>query len=485
METVIGLADKLCCSEAIFEEEVQTDRWILFAADHPGLPIVVPNQIRALLREFDGRKTVSEVLEHEESTAYALSTVGFLLDNGYLKFEPSPLPYSLPPSSDIAAPSAVGVWLHLTNDCNLQCNYCFVADKHTLMMTDEVASRTARALATTARTYDLQKMTVKFAGGEPTLAISRAESFRSDLRAQLVGTSTKLAFAILTNGTVLNRRVLEFLRQRDTSLTISIDGLGSAHDTFRIFRRTGQGSWDTIQRNLGILRDNGIKPFIAATISSETCHSLPELLKWVHDSGFKARLNVVRQADCSWQRTIKTESAYARVCSHLMKAFGRAFEELESPHYSFEFVSQLRLCDLHFDDPVLAPCGIRYNHIVVRPDGRIVSCPMAIDDEGVEPGDDLLEACRGSFAYNPAERRQQAECLSCRWFPVCAGGCPITNLRMNGEPFSKSPFCELYRFLIPAFIRLLAHKMIQQEIKGGKYVSEREIEGGKYVNASE
>jgi uncharacterized protein len=337
------------------------------------------------------------------------------------------------------------------------------------VVTDEVIKSTANALGKTARTYQLKKVTVKFAGGEPTLALAQAEAFRSELTAQLSDGQTRLSFALLTNGTVLTRRVLDFLRGPDTTLTISIDGYGPVHDTFRVFRRTRLGSWDIIQENLACLGDNGIKPFIAATISCETCHSLPELLRWINAQGLRSRLNVVRQAERSWARTPETDNAYGRVCGQLIGAFGRAFEELEGPEYSFEFVSQLRICDLHFDQPVMASCGIGHNHIVVRPDGRVVSCPMAIGEAGVEPGDDLLEACRRSFPYRPDKRPPDSECLGCRWFPVCASGCPVTNLRLNGDPFSKSPFCELYQFLIPSYIRLLAHKLIQVEQHGGNH----------------
>ena len=34
---------------------------------------------------------------------------------------------------------------------------------------------------------------------------------------------------------------------------------------------------------------------------------------------------------------------------------------------------------------------------------------------------------------------------------------------MNNHPFSKSPFCRLYKFIIPGFISLLARKMMQGE----------------------
>lgn len=464
---VLALSDTLFPAEAVWEERFADDRWILFAPDAPGLPAVVPGAVRALLRAFEGGRTVGAALQGAASPTRGLPTIAFLIENGYLRFEPSSLPYSLPPDSDLEPPSSVEVWLHLSNACNLRCSYCFVGDQHGPTLTEETARNTARELAATAVRYNLKKVTVKFAGGEPTLALPRAEAFRDEIEVRLAGTSTRTAFALLTNGTLLNERVLAFLMRPSTSLTISIDGYGRSHDTFRVFRSSGEGSWRTIVANLDVLQAHGIKPFIATTISGMTCDTLPELLSWIHGRGFRTRLNIVRQPAGSWERTPETVSAYARLCERLAAAFDRAFDELKRPEYSFDFVSSLRLCDLHFDSPALAPCGIGFNHIVVKPDGRIVPCPMSINESGTEATDDLLDACRRSLPYEREERDRDLQCRSCRWFPVCAGGCPITNQRMNGQALSRSPFCDLYRHLIPAYIRLLSQKMVQSQEIGG------------------
>ena len=58
-------------------------------------------------------------------------------------------------------------------------------------MREEVATKTARALAWTARKHNIQNMTVKFAGGEPTLLGPKLESFRAIFEKEMTGTPTK------------------------------------------------------------------------------------------------------------------------------------------------------------------------------------------------------------------------------------------------------------------------------------------------------
>ncbi len=480
MKTTVFLGDRLWSSKIVFRERINRERWILFAPDYPGLPVVVQDETLKIMRNFDGGRTIFEVVSRTEDASKALATIAFLQDNGLLRPEPTPLPHTLPSVLEADPPQWVSVWLHVTNSCNLKCAYCFVGDKRPVIMREEAATKTARALAWTAGKYNIQNITIKFAGGEPTLAVPELESFRSIFEKEMAGTPAKLGFAVLTNGTVLNSRIIDFLKKPGTSISVSIDGYGTVHDTFRIFVRSGKGSWSVIQRNLAMLRENGIKPFINATISGETCESLPQLVRWVHDNGYRARLDVVRQPDCFTPWSQDTERDHNEVCDRLIQSFETTFEELKDPRYSYEFISNLKLCDLYFDNPAWgAPCGIGYNHIVVKPDGKIVSCPMCVDEEGIEPGNDMLEACRSSFKWNPFERQKRPhedECMACAWFSICAGGCPVLNLRMNKHPFSKSPFCRLHKFIIPGFISLLAWKMMQGEgPKRGMFVIDKAV----------
>ncbi|ODS36072.1 hypothetical protein BEH94_07525 [Candidatus Altiarchaeales archaeon WOR_SM1_SCG] len=470
MEYVCNLSARLFKSSNIFEHRIN-DHWVLFAPDWPGFPVVVNDWVHRVLDRFQEGSLVSDVLSElqtnqslQESFDATFPTISFLEERGFLRDAPSCLPYQVPTGNSTAKPHYFGVWLHINNNCNLACSYCFVKEKSHTAMSTEVIRSTARAIANTAKLYGVKRVGLKFAGGEPTLVVPLMETFQDLLLEELRGTDVELHTAVLSNGTILNQRLLSFLKRPNTCIGISLDGYGTSHDIFRVFKNSRKGSWKTIMQNIEILREHSITPFIMATISAETNKSLPQLVKWIYRNNFKTRLSVVRQPNCSWNCSSQQVHEYKLLCDTMKDAFERAFVELEDPSFLIDLRVALRICELHFENPANGvPCGIGETHLVIKPNGNLARCPMTIDETGVAPSNDLLSSCRECFTYSFSQRKYESlddECLNCKWFPVCAGGCPITNLRINGHPFTKSPLCDFYKYIIPRYLIFFGRKLL-------------------------
>ena len=68
-------------------------------------------------------------------------------------------------------------------------------------------------------------------------------------------------------------------------------------------------------------------------------------------------------------------------------------------------------------------------------------------------------------------------CRQCQWSLVCAGGCPVVNFGANGSAATSSPYCKLFKAVIPRLIEIKALQLIDAhfslkekkgEKKGGK-----------------
>lgn len=459
------LSARLFKPGTLFEKEIARGKWVLFAPDFPGLPVVVNDDIHEIMNKFEKGAHAATAFASGEDFDRTCSSLLFLEERGFLRSAPATFPYPLPP--DIRGePGSFGVWLHIVNQCNLVCEYCFVEHKNSDVMKDDVMEQVTDAISHTALSKRIKKFDLKFAGGEPTLVLPALEAFHDKLTRKLEGTDTIFQTAVLSNGTVMNDRLLNFLKRPRTGIGISLDGFGKTHDIYRRFKHSGKGSWQSIERNIRILREHGITPYIMATISQASCKGLSELLLWIYENSFRCRLSVVRQPsgcrDCSDQTLSK---GYEELCEDVISAFENALTDLEQPNVFVNLTSAMEICELHFNQPAQGiSCSIGHSHVVIKPDGHIVPCPMMIDEEGCIPCKDLLMSCAETFSYKLTERAASLdaqECLSCRWFPVCAGGCAITNLRLNGHPFTKAKLCAFYRYIIPRYVVFFGKKALQ------------------------
>ena len=108
--------------------------------------------------------------------------------------------------------------LHLTEACNLRCQYCY-HPKSLKTMTEETL-RSALALSGPS-----DRAAVSFCGGEPLLARSLIlEAFAECDRIRR-DTGRHFTFQMTTNGTLLDEEFLQIARERGMIIALSYDGL--------------------------------------------------------------------------------------------------------------------------------------------------------------------------------------------------------------------------------------------------------------------
>ena len=145
----------------------------------------------------------------------------------------------------------------------------------------------------------------------------------------------------------------------------------------------------------------------------------------------------------------------------------KAFEVLEDPGIQLDLRTTLLIQDLAFNRPHPSICcGIGWNHIVIRHDGQLASCPMTVGECSYAVADDLFESNKQTFPYDPREL-VDAECKRCQWYNVCACACPVTNLRLNGNPFARSSMCAFFEYVIPRYLLFFGRKLRQLRLGRG------------------
>lgn len=152
------------------------------------------------------------------------------------------------------------ITLHVSNDCNLKCKYCYANGGNYSMHRGYMNRITAEQFVNfCVKSFNYIEKIVFF-GGEPCLNIDIMEyvcqKFEQFYLRKEIAYIPK--FVIITNGTILNKKLLDFIKKYISFITVSIDGMEYLNDYNRIDLH-GNGSFkraasfiDTIKQNTNV-----------------------------------------------------------------------------------------------------------------------------------------------------------------------------------------------------------------------------------------
>lgn len=163
--------------------------------------------------------------------------------------------------------------LNVSNNCNMQCGYCFanhgVYNSKIGLMSEETAIKAVEAC------IDQFKFIgeIKFFGGEPLLAlpVMRAVCTYVIEQKHQGKIDTLPEFRVISNGTIMNDEVVSLITDYDLHYVVSIDGLPDIHDAVRKMKN-GSSSFLKIMENIRFLREKTGKPPAGIEITYNGVH---------------------------------------------------------------------------------------------------------------------------------------------------------------------------------------------------------------------
>ena len=175
--------------------------------------------------------------------------------------------------------------------CNLACAYCFFLDKELLYpnsrfrMSDEVLETYIRQLI---EAHATQQVTVAWQGGEPTLmglefyqkAIELQKRYARPGMTRMP--AIRFENTMQTNGTLLDDKWCEFLKENDYLIGISIDGPRHLHDTYRLDKGGGP-TFDRVMRGLRLLQKHGVEYNVLVTVNRTNADYPLEVYRFLRD----------------------------------------------------------------------------------------------------------------------------------------------------------------------------------------------------------
>lgn len=167
-----------------------------------------------------------------------------------------------------------GIQLNLTNNCNSKCKYCFAEtttkrrhinnkketsnfEKNDIMSFD-MAIKSINKLINLRKINKYSSLVIKFFGGEPLLCIPLIKKIVRYFDISLKNTNFQIYWAITTNGSLIDHDLVNFFREHNFEITISIDGTRDFHNYLRPLKNS-QDSFEKIDNGLKIFKEYGIK----------------------------------------------------------------------------------------------------------------------------------------------------------------------------------------------------------------------------------
>lgn len=353
-----------------------------------------------------------------------------------------------------SAPQTLSVWLHVTNDCNLRCDYCYIR-KSTDEMSAEVGQAAVEAVIRSALQNGFRRLKLKFAGGEATLNLKRVLEVQAYARQRAAQAGLAYDATVLSNGVALGERAITELETNGLKVSISLDGIGEFHDAQRQFAN-GRGSFAWVRRTLDRLAARGIRPFISITLSDRNADGLPEVVRFVLERDLPFNINFFRDNECS------APFADLRLRDdRIIAAMRAAFAAIEARLPERSLLDCL-VDRAQFHQPHDKTCSVGEAYLVIDHQGHVAKCQMEIERPVTSIWvDDPLAVVRADrHGVQNLSVEEKEGCRECEWRYWCAGGCPVLTFRATGRYDVKSPYCRIYKAIYPELLRLEGFRLL-------------------------
>jgi uncharacterized protein len=355
-------------------------------------------------------------------------------------------------------PSHLGVWFHITNQCNLRCTYCYI-HKTPDKMSEETAFKAIDKIISSSKKHGIKTITLKFAGGEPLLEFKKVMAVVERGNQLVADTDIQIQYTIISNGVLITDKVCEILKKNHMRLAISIDGLEKYHDQTRVFTN-GLGSFNLVMKGIEKVLQHNIQFNASITVTNKNVDNIPTLTAFLLEKKIPFAFNLFRENPFVEE---KLENDDKKLVAKLKEAY--ALIKKSPPPYS---LLNGILDRVTFKKPHLYTCGVGYNYLVIRHDGALVSCQMTQNSPiGSIEDEDLIETMlRGSFVRpRGLTVLGKTPCKDCRWKFICCGGCPLTTKEQKGTYETSTPYCSVYKELIPEALQIEAARLIKYGFK--------------------
>ena len=316
--------------------------------------------------------------------------------------------------------------LHVSNDCNLRCVYCYAGGGSYGGPVGHMPTEIAITAINWAIAAFGGVRRVQFFGGEPLLnprlIIEVCEYFQALSHAGKVVKRPR--YGMVTNGVLGDERIVDLMRRYDIAATVSIDGPAEVHDRLR-----GEGSFQAADAfAMQCLEAEGVRLDFEATwtpVHVEMGISVVDLVEFFYE---RYGLPVLHAVPVSAPPESPLYMAPDVVVPAYEEAARHSVRSLAAGEPRANSLSHRVLDALRKREPVELYCPAGVNTLSVAADGGLYPCFMFTGDPDLRictfsadgrAADNRAQAV--SNTIRACDKSQRAECRACWAAPLCSG----------------------------------------------------------------
>jgi uncharacterized protein len=379
----------------------------------------IEDELAAEFDRLDVRRAYLEVLD--------------LLADGTLSSRPPERPRR-PPFNHLV--------LMLAGGCNMGCTYCFEKDvpiyQAKNLMTRE---RADEVLDWFFRHQEGSSAHLQLYGGEPLLnwpvlqhVVDRAEAWAEE-------NDKTLTKYLITNGTLLVRERIRWLRDHAVTIQVSVDGDAETHDAFRVFKN-GKGTIDNIKSHVRELGEEGADFNLRAVVTRQQ----------KDPTAIVEGLRAYGAEQVSFE-VVATDSPLARFSEDDWAQFNDRYAEfVRAEHPTWSTIPDdmksmiIKICS---GQKVFYGCGAGISEVTVSPDGSIYECQRIYREPYSNVAADTSPTQLGSTLLTMVDDRPV--CRDCWARYLCGGGC-MHQSHTEGTEDPLPEYCTMKRNLVEASV---------------------------------
>jgi len=328
----------------------------------------------------------------------------------------------------------------ITEQCNFGCRYCLYGGgyKYRKQLSGaEISLKTAKRAVDFyfKNSGNIRQKNITFYGGEP--LVDRERLFEIIIYARKKYRAENLRINLTTNGSLIDKRFVDFFSDNKVFINISLDGPGEIQDRFRI-KKTGEGTYNLIQNRLEFIKKYNreyFDRFVAISVTVNPPYEFNLLEKYFEESdllrSLRLDLSYVEEKDAGqlapnlssrslYRLKAEKESLAIRECTGKLLR-----EEKISDLYRNIFFSRLKT--IQYRDKakmgdvleIKGPCFPGLSMVLVSVKGNFHICTMLDDEYRIGDVENGLDSERTKKAVGDIYKFIKSNCKNCWAVRLC------------------------------------------------------------------